>query len=922
MNARSAPSLFSTKSELIALEAILRAHEDKRGVERLQEKRRDLGDSSVFVFIIGQGGFGKSSLINHLLGRQHTPVAAVSNLSKTWRVDLYCTSPDGSEYAIIRRYNVAGTQRLLIDEAKKECEQQEAQVLKNIKANKEHDGEGPAATFAGQIIVVNWYYTGLSTPADVVLVDTPGFFQARGSNRQHINTLSSSKGVVFADSDNPFDYYYHRANKVLWTFRADTINPRATEETLKTWSEQKKDILGIITCFDLMKTEQERKEVLHIAQNKYGSKVAGFIPVITGGKSPNLGYGIPAVQKQLNGLSGKAAAIKLEEAIQFTLNEASSSQKWMTKKGDLLIDNVTQISFYCNATSGGLLKEAKASNKALADYFRENVVPQIDASTFPAYIRTILKEASNLPALKAARTEGRPPTSEDKAKMAEFFSRNVSEKLRIPDLNKQFHNKLHYISGYIVAEGKRQSAGHHLSQIIIHQSGRIEKHKLEGQIQPPDVQNLTVAFPSLPVPVIFSSFTDDLLDLIGSLGDFASGILQMFGWQSKQEENERLMLSAIADTKHSAESLPHHIEKAMREYVQDAAHAILKSADDAVSRVYPGKDLVSLKGDAVEIDKHLDQLQSILRVAPVQDDSRYLYKTLFALWSPRDDPRRAVIDAFCEWFNKQQVEFNRDCRGWIAEVLAETLLDKNELSLVVQAYLIGTKQTQEMLRPVLASTIDQTHNAKGAGDKVYWSSQVVQCLAQKQLFNDRENFLQINFDGFELQGIASEFSKFLASEFRRHFDYHFSRMTVFVDSSKMTQFDNSKVYGFKPIAKVIGAGILSAIGCGIGEHFAGVKMELDMTTSLGVGATASVIGFAGNRLRQIRAFQRQRRETMIAAVTSELCENLPKCAFAAWQNTHPVLKSDLARQLIGQKTLIKKRALDFAMEGEFKNADF
>ncbi len=78
---KSASSVLEIKARLMSLEAILKTHGDKRGVERLQEKQRDLNDPSVLVFIIGEGNFGKSSLINHLLGR---PVAAVSHLPKTW----------------------------------------------------------------------------------------------------------------------------------------------------------------------------------------------------------------------------------------------------------------------------------------------------------------------------------------------------------------------------------------------------------------------------------------------------------------------------------------------------------------------------------------------------------------------------------------------------------------------------------------------------------------------------------------------------------------------------------------------------------------------------------------------------------------------------------------------------------------------
>jgi len=915
---KNAPSFSTSRamSDIFALEAIIKAHGDKNGVERLQRKRKDLDDPSVLVFVIGEGNFGKSSLINHILNR---PVAAVSHLPKTWRIDLYRHSPDGREYAELRRSNVAGTQRLPIKDALAECVTQEAQVFKDVRESKD-TGSDAATSFDGQIIEVNWYYTNLATPKNVVLVDTPGFLQALGRNRQRVETISSNKGVVFADLNAAYEYYYPRANVVLWAFRADRINDRDTEETFQTLAEQKKDILGIVTFFDLMKTEQERLEALRRAEKLFGPHVVDLLPVITGGKTPSLGHGIPEVREQLEHVSNQAAVIKLEEAAQFILNEAASCQRWMVQKGDLLIANVTQISFYCNATSGGLLREAKTSHEALVQHFQNTIAPQVAKTDFSAFVRTTLEEASKVPALLAARTEGRQPTSEDKAKMVKYFNENVTDKLRISDLNRQFHNRLKYISGYIVAEGKRQSAGHHLAQIIIHQSGETKKYKLESQINPPDVATLSVAFPAPPVPVIFSSGIDELLDFIGSRSGFAGGVLRIFGWQSKAEENERLMLSAIADTKHSAQALPSQMKKALSQYVVQAAQAVVRSADEAAKEVYPGKNLLSLKDDAVEIDKHLDQLQTLLKANSVQDENRYLYKTLYALWSPRDDPRRAVIDTFCEWFDRKQAELSRECCGWLAEVLTESPFNKPELSHIVQAHLVRTKQTQEVIRPMLASGILKTSDTT---DIVHlWSTRLAQRLVKKQLFNDRKNFLKIKFDGFELQGIANEFSKVLGSEFKRRFDRHFASLTISGNRYPMPEFNNSKVYGIKPLAGVLGVATFSALGCGTVEYFAGVKIWQHIADSFVAAGAAGAFRLAGNWGYQLKAFRQRRQEAMVASVTSEICEKLVESAHSAWQETYPLANSQLARQLIGQRTLVKKRALDFATEGEFMNADF
>ena len=906
-----------TENDLIQLEGILKAHGDNKGVGRLQEKRVDLNDDSVLVFVIGEGNFGKSSLINHLLGRE---VAAVSHLPKTWRIDLYRSSPDGQEYAEIRRSNAATTQRLPIEEAIHICKQQEAEVLRYVKTNQDGNA-GSGTSTLDQIIEVNWHYTNLAIPKNVVLVDTPGFLQALGNNRRQIDTLASREGVVFADLDAAYEYYYPRANLVMWAFRADRINDRDTINTFQTLSEQKKSVLGVITYFDIMKSEAERQESLRRAEELYGTKVDGFQPVITGGKTSNLGYGISELREHLVSASKDTFSIKQAEAEQFLINEAVKCQEWMTKKGDLLIENISQISFYCNTTSSGLLKEAQASNLALHQYFQLNVVPQIEAPGFSTFLKGILKEVSNLPALKAARVAGVQPSSQNKQEMADHFNRYVSEKLNISELNKQFQNRVQYISNYLEAEGKRQSAGHHLTQILIHQSNKIEKRKLQGQILPPQVKNLVVAFPALPVPIIFSSGTDELLDFIGSLGDFASGVLQMFGWQSKAKENEKLMLSAVADTKHSAKILPRQIEQAIQNYVKQAAHSILKSADEAVGNAYPGKNLIALKDDAVEIDKHLDKIQSFLSVTPMQDDSRYLYKTLFALWSPRDDPRKAVIDAFCEWYEKKEAGFRLVCRNWLDEAFDKTPLNQTKLKSAVTTYLTKTKQTQLMAGPVLVVSVDDQFIVGDVKDVSGWFSRLVQSISEKKLFDDKENFLKLKFDGFELQGIADSFGTALALGFERKLDRNISVETVFIDSKSLTALNTGEIYGIKRTASYSAIGSFVALGYGVGEHFANVALVPDAERSLALGIAIAVSVFSANWVYQILSFRQRRRDEMILKLSGKVCEIAERTARNAWQNTQQELNASLARKLIGQKTLIKKRALDFAMEGNFANID-
>ena len=53
--------------------------------ERVAQRARDSAEP-LLVMVVGEGNFGKSSLVNALAGRR---VAPVSIIPKTWKVDLY-----------------------------------------------------------------------------------------------------------------------------------------------------------------------------------------------------------------------------------------------------------------------------------------------------------------------------------------------------------------------------------------------------------------------------------------------------------------------------------------------------------------------------------------------------------------------------------------------------------------------------------------------------------------------------------------------------------------------------------------------------------------------------------------------------------------------------------------------------------------
>lgn len=144
------------------------------------------------LFVVGMGKFGKSTLINALLGQR---AAAMDALPKTWKIDVFtCTLPPG--IAQVRTYD-GRVERLpvadaaaLIDEEERRREESEEKVWELFQAQARHLASVTEKELLRQelemlhlyrspIVEVRWPVraAGISRHFDVV--DTPGLWQER-----------------------------------------------------------------------------------------------------------------------------------------------------------------------------------------------------------------------------------------------------------------------------------------------------------------------------------------------------------------------------------------------------------------------------------------------------------------------------------------------------------------------------------------------------------------------------------------------------------------------------------------------------------------------------------------------------------------------------------------------------------------------
>jgi GTPase Era involved in 16S rRNA processing len=237
--------------------------------DRVQERFRD-SHNPLLVMVVGEGKFGKSSLINALSGKT---VAPVSIVPKTWKVDLY-EAIEGSEDAMLSwRSNPDAPEKMAIPEATRVCSEQEAKAL---------ESKAKELSWKSDLYQVHWHVNAAWPPQGVALVDTPGFSQLRSDTSISNTFLYGSKGIVFEASD-AFKYYFFRADVVLWCIRCDRLQDHETLEMLKA-SGKRNDIVGILTHMDKIPNDRW-SEVERKASEIYGEYISTFFPSALGSRA-------------------------------------------------------------------------------------------------------------------------------------------------------------------------------------------------------------------------------------------------------------------------------------------------------------------------------------------------------------------------------------------------------------------------------------------------------------------------------------------------------------------------------------------------------------------------------------------------------------------------------------------------------------
>lgn len=156
--------MVNSESDMVLQYGVLAEEASAHGLTdlaaRARQRQHDLREP-LLIMVVGEGKFGKSSLINALLG---TSVAPVSRLPKTWKVDLY-EPTRGEETATLFWRSRPGSEDVAsMRVARAVCEEQERRA------------EAAATTgrkWQSDLYQVKWKVQCGWIPQGATLVDTP-----------------------------------------------------------------------------------------------------------------------------------------------------------------------------------------------------------------------------------------------------------------------------------------------------------------------------------------------------------------------------------------------------------------------------------------------------------------------------------------------------------------------------------------------------------------------------------------------------------------------------------------------------------------------------------------------------------------------------------------------------------------------------
>lgn len=320
--------------------------------ERVKKKKLDIKELFMLM-VIGEGNYGKSTLINSLFNKD---VAPVSRLPKTWKIDVYENSP--KEEAILYFQKRNDTATVSISEAAHICLEEE-----NKSVNDDN--------WKSDLYQVKWRIKS-DWLKNIALIDTPGFSQFRADSKYENINLFGTKGIQLQASDG-FEYYFYRADYVLWCLKATKLEDADTLTALEKVYRGNENIVGILTFMERVPVNKW-KEVLDKAYEIYGKYVGDILPFSPKSNLDGMERNdtIPVIRSYIDDKINKNIGQLKEKSLnQFFSEEVNSYSKIFEQTVDVYAKNLKKYNIIIEETSKELIQISERVSKEISECFED-----------------------------------------------------------------------------------------------------------------------------------------------------------------------------------------------------------------------------------------------------------------------------------------------------------------------------------------------------------------------------------------------------------------------------------------------------------------------------------------------------------------------------------------------------------------------
>ncbi len=225
------------------------------------------------LFVVGEGKFGKSTLVNALLGDR---IAPTDITPKTWCFNRYVATHSPPPYVRVfiseslrRRQDCRHLDRWLChprevapDLVEYHVPREDAVSFADEEEQRVGATRGRPDSYWSPVMEMEWALTSdRAIVPNIRLVDTMGINQDGAATHAHRHYLR---------------WQYARADAVLWLVSYDRLNAAGTRDQLREARRYSKIVYVLITRWD---KAQDREALLARAQEHYGSLCTAVLPV-------------------------------------------------------------------------------------------------------------------------------------------------------------------------------------------------------------------------------------------------------------------------------------------------------------------------------------------------------------------------------------------------------------------------------------------------------------------------------------------------------------------------------------------------------------------------------------------------------------------------------------------------------------------